>query len=72
MKHPAPATGFRIFSIYLIVLLASSVLAAAQHETVIHSFVGDGREPRGGVIVDSSGNLYGTAEQGGVHSAGTI
>ena len=34
--------------------------------TVLHSFVGtDGHSPRGGLILDESGNLYGTALYGG-------
>ena len=36
-------------------------------ETVLHSFTGgaDGATPRAGLVLDSSGNLYGTALQGG-------
>jgi uncharacterized repeat protein (TIGR03803 family) len=36
-------------------------------ETVLHSFTGgaDGATPRAGLILDSTGNLYGTALQGG-------
>lgn len=41
-------------------------------ETVLHSFTGgtDGGTPYGGVIFDSSGNLYGTASTGGSLPAG--
>jgi uncharacterized repeat protein (TIGR03803 family) len=37
------------------------------NETVLHSFTGgaDGFDPLAGVIIDSSGNLYGTATYGG-------
>ncbi len=36
--------------------------------TVLHQFTGfDGEEPYGGVILDPSGNLYGTASEGGVN-----
>jgi uncharacterized repeat protein (TIGR03803 family) len=48
-------------------------------ETVLHSFSGnhvvgslDGFEPLAGMIQGSDGNLYGTAEQGGVYKAGVI
>jgi uncharacterized repeat protein (TIGR03803 family) len=44
-------------------------------EAVLHSFSGgteDGKLPQGGVIVDASGNLYGTTENGGAHGAGTV
>ena len=42
-------------------------LDAAGQETVLYSFTGfvDGGYPRGGVIRDSSGNLYGTTYGGG-------
>jgi uncharacterized repeat protein (TIGR03803 family) len=44
-------------------------------ETVIHDFwrrKGDGGGPYAGVILDRTGNLYGTTEGGGAHQAGTI
>jgi uncharacterized repeat protein (TIGR03803 family) len=41
-------------------------LDATGQETVLHSFVGtDGHGPRGGLIRDAAGNLYGTALFGG-------
>lgn len=41
---------------------------------VLYSFTGgsDGANPVGGLARDKSGNLYGTAENGGAHSAGTV
>jgi uncharacterized repeat protein (TIGR03803 family) len=43
-------------------------------ETVIHSFAGslDGSHPFGGVIVDATGNLYGTTSAGGSSDDGTV
>jgi|ERR1039458_5427366 uncharacterized repeat protein (TIGR03803 family) len=43
-------------------------------ETVLHSFAGgrDGANPLGGVIRDSSGDLYGTTLGGGISDLGTI
>jgi len=43
-------------------------------ETVLWSFgaTGDGQNPIARVILDSSGNLYGTTEAGGTYSGGTI
>jgi len=43
-------------------------------ETVIYSFQGgsDGEVPRGGVIFDAAGNLYGTTAGGGSSGEGTI
>jgi uncharacterized repeat protein (TIGR03803 family) len=43
--------------------------------TVLHSFSGspsDGASPQSDLIRDSSGNLYGTTNQGGAASAGTV
>ncbi len=43
-------------------------------ESVLYSFTGgvDGALPFAGVILDSRGNLYGTADEGGVDSVGTV
>lgn len=46
-----------------------------QTETVLYTFTGvgsDGALPQGGVIRDSSGNLYGTTYYGGNGGAGTV
>jgi uncharacterized repeat protein (TIGR03803 family) len=42
-------------------------------ETVLHSFTGgsDGAYPVG-IVLDSSGNLFGTANSGGAHNFGTV
>jgi len=43
-------------------------------ETVLHSFVSrpDGLDPEAGLVIDQSGNLYGTTELGGSQGKGTI
>ena len=43
-------------------------------ERVLHSFSGgsDGRGPYAGLIMDASGNLYGTTTAGGTSGAGTV
>lgn len=44
-------------------------------EVVLHSFdqrIGDGYNPKAGLILDSSGNLYGTASQGGTTGGGIV
>jgi uncharacterized repeat protein (TIGR03803 family) len=43
--------------------------------TILHGFdiYGDGgSKPQGGLVFDAQGNLYGGAEEGGAHNAGTI
>lgn len=49
-------------------------LAADGTEKVVHSFAGgsDGRAPQANLIVDTSGNLYGTTSRGGTHHHGTV
>src|ERR1039457_4288243 len=49
-------------------------LDMAGHETVLYSFTdgADGGNPRGGVIGDAAGNLYGTTYSGGTESTGVI
>jgi uncharacterized repeat protein (TIGR03803 family) len=44
-------------------------------ETVLHSFAANGTDgfaPFAGLVRDSSGNLYGTTEEGGAHGYGTV
>lgn len=46
-------------------------------ETLLYSFCSttncvDGTNPEGGLILDTAGNLYGTAESGGGHGAGVV
>ena len=44
-------------------------------ETILHSFNSDGVDgmsPGSGISLDSSGNLYGTTEAGGVYGQGTV
>lgn len=44
-------------------------------ETILHSFAfsrSDGEDPVGGLLMDSSGNLYGTTEYGGTNLYGTV
>lgn len=60
-----------LFIIFSLVLLAAGTRAAAQQETVLHSFPSstrDGINPEADVIMDSAGNLYGTSTQGGTGS----
>jgi len=47
----------------------------AWTETVMHTFNHDGRDgiyPEGNLILDSAGNVYGTASAGGTHGYGSV
>src|SRR6266571_2660947 len=49
--------------------------SGAYTESVLHSFVnsgGDGLSPQAGLIIDASGNLYGTTLSGGTNGTGTV
>ena len=42
-------------------------------ETALHRFQGtDGSTPVAGLVFDAKGNLYGTTQEGGAHSSGTV
>ncbi|HEY6324944.1 MAG TPA: choice-of-anchor tandem repeat GloVer-containing protein [Candidatus Cybelea sp.] len=50
-------------------------LTTTHNEKLIHAFTGgakDGGNPIGALVVDSSGNLYGTAEIGGTSNNGVV
>ena len=49
-------------------------LDPAGNETVLYTFTGgaDGGRPYAGVVFDSAGNLYGTANEGGAARAGVV
>ncbi|MGH6847527.1 MAG: choice-of-anchor tandem repeat GloVer-containing protein [Methylocella sp.] len=49
-------------------------LSQGGTETVLHTFTGgsDGAFPQAGLIADSSGNLYGTTQDGGALGQGTV
>jgi uncharacterized repeat protein (TIGR03803 family) len=49
------------------------VASAASSEQVIHSFnYNDGTHPYAGLVMDSSGNLYGTTNSDGIYGGGTV
>lgn len=49
-------------------------LDTAGRETVLHNFAAspDGLLPKGSLIQDAAGNLYGTAAKGGMHNYGAV
>jgi uncharacterized repeat protein (TIGR03803 family) len=71
--------GDRAFVIAILLTFLLSALTArraqAQTLSVLHVFAGqpgDGANPQSNLTVDSSGNLYGTTENGGSADAGTV
>lgn len=68
------ALGMLVVASSLIVNFENKI--AFAQEVILHSFNGndenDGNEPVGPVLLDSSGNLYGTTFNGGVYGWGTV
>src|SRR3974390_4870 len=55
--------------------LSATPPAGAQAEKLLYSFTssgGDGQNPVAGLIMDASGNLFGTTKNGGANLAGTV
>jgi uncharacterized repeat protein (TIGR03803 family) len=54
--------------------LATSLCAAAQSETILHSFndAPFGQDPDSMLVADGFGNLYGTTDSGGTYGGGTV
>ena len=52
-------------ALVLVVVVPGGSAYAAPTETVLHSFTGDGADPKAALIADSTGNLYGTTRLGG-------
>ena len=62
-------------SIFGIVTLLLATQALGQTERFLHSFGAtstDGTQPRAGLVMDASGNLYGTTSTGGTGGIGTV
>src|SRR2546430_3711203 len=65
---------YALASAAALMMFAWTTETRAWTETVLHSFAGgsDGNAPFGGVIVDKTGNLFGTTNQGGGQCRRTI
>lgn len=62
-----------VFAVLAVATLATATRAAAQTETILHSFGSgtDGVGPGVSLIFDASGNLYGTTSSGGAYGTST-
>ena len=58
----------------LAVAALTAAPAYAANESVIYSFAGgqDGEYADTDLVMDASGNLYGTSVEGGAHASGTV
>jgi uncharacterized repeat protein (TIGR03803 family) len=75
LSESVSARWTAVLAILTTTLLATSTLATAQQEVVLHSFnVGstDGFEPSGNVIFAGPTHLYGTTPDGGTGGRGTV
>jgi uncharacterized repeat protein (TIGR03803 family) len=74
---------FRQFYLIAIFALMSTIVSLASDGgaqtkskgTVLHSFVGgsdSGNQPYSNLVIDQSGNIFGTTAHGGVNDAGTV
>ena len=67
MRTKKPSIPLSLVLSLAALILSLPVSTTAQIESVLFSITGglDGRNPRGGVIFDATGNLYGTSQYGG-------
>jgi uncharacterized repeat protein (TIGR03803 family) len=67
MRTTKPSIPLSVVLSLAVFILSLPVSTAAQTESVLFSITGglDGSNPRGGVISDVAGNLYGTSQYGG-------
>jgi hypothetical protein len=73
-KQEVPSIA--LITVLTLTLIAFAPRSYAQYsESILHNFgatSSDGDQVVGGVIVDAAGNLYGTAQQGGVDQNGIV
>jgi uncharacterized repeat protein (TIGR03803 family) len=76
-KLASAACGALTLAALSALLLIAPASARAQTETVLYSFCArsgctDGSNPRAGLVLDTSGNFYGTTDVGGANNLGTV
>jgi hypothetical protein len=74
MKQKLPSAKFFLAALAMFVWLAPSLGASGPKTVVLYEFSGglDGRSPTGQFIADRAGNLYGTAQLGGINDNGVV
>jgi uncharacterized repeat protein (TIGR03803 family) len=71
----APFRLSTLLSLIAVAILLTTTQAFGQHEKFLHSFGStgtDGTQPRAGLVMDASGNFYGTTSTGGTAGIGTV
>ena len=72
-KHMRAVKAVLVQVAMLMALIPAIPSAEAYTHEVLYSFSGtDGANPRGGLILDAAGNVYGTTVGGGAYGSGTI
>ncbi len=75
MQGKTLSLGLRAaLAVFAATLFVTSTWATTQ-EKVLHNFNNDGRDgayPQAGLIADAAGNLYGTTNNGGTYTYGTV
>jgi uncharacterized repeat protein (TIGR03803 family) len=75
MRHKISTEFTLALSMFAMATLLTATYSAAQSEKFLHSFNfggSNGIEPRGTLVFDASGNLYGTTSQGSVTGSGNV
>jgi uncharacterized repeat protein (TIGR03803 family) len=73
MRDKGLSTGLRSSFAILVVSLFMMGIGASAQEAVVHNFDDfDGQQPIAGLIIDHSGNLYGTTFYGGANGDGAV
>ena len=71
-KKPSVIAEMTVAAIAVALLLAPCAMAANTYK-VVHAFNGqDGAAPFSALILDASGNFYGTTSSGGILGGGTV
>jgi uncharacterized repeat protein (TIGR03803 family) len=73
-EHATPLRGVVGLLLGAMIFFTAGTQVQAQDYSVVYSFQcePDGQYPRGDLIADSVGDLYGTTENGGTYSYGTV
>jgi uncharacterized repeat protein (TIGR03803 family) len=74
MRSGNLSIGLSAVVLAVLTILGIATRASAQKDFLLHNFndTGDGYRPAAGLILDNSGNFYGTTSDGGAYGGGTV